>query len=133
MKNSFNVGDIKCYEKKIAPEDTAAFHGKEVHPVYATFALARDMEWASRLFVLEMKEEDEEGVGTKLCIEHLQPAFVDEHIEIRAQLECVKGNEIDCAITVVSGGRELARGKTSQKILKKEKIKKKISSLQRLK
>jgi hypothetical protein len=26
--------------------------------VYATFALARDFEWSSRLFFLEMKEAD---------------------------------------------------------------------------
>jgi predicted thioesterase len=73
MKNIFKIGDRKEYRRVIGPDDVAAFHGKVVHPVCATFALARDIEWTSRLFVLQMCEDDEEGIGTMLTVHHRVP------------------------------------------------------------
>ena len=57
MKHIFKIGDKKIYSKVVNKNETATFEAGEVHPFYATFALARDAEWACRLFVLEMKEE----------------------------------------------------------------------------
>ena len=51
------------------------FSGKVVHPVCATFALARDIEWTTRQFVLQMRDDDEEGIGTMLTIDHRSPAL----------------------------------------------------------
>ena len=61
MKKRFKTGDKKIYKKEIVTSDQAIFHGELLHQVCSTFALARDFEWTSRLFFLEMKEEDEEG------------------------------------------------------------------------
>ena len=58
----FEIGSQKYYSKLVEQADCAAFNSGLVHPVYATFALGRDAEWACRLFVLEMKEEEEEGI-----------------------------------------------------------------------
>ena len=68
MKSIFKLGDKKQFTKVIGLSDLAEFESGEVHKVYGTFALGRDAEWSSRLFVLEMKEEDEEGIGTFLNI-----------------------------------------------------------------
>ena len=81
MKDIFKEGDQKVYTKTVTDSDQATFHGEVLHKVCSTFALARDFEWASRLFFLEMKEADEEGVGTFLSIDHKSPAFVGEEIE----------------------------------------------------
>jgi fluoroacetyl-CoA thioesterase len=124
MKLIFKPGDVKVYTKKVAMQDAAAFHGEVLHPVYATFALARDFEWSSRLFFLEMKEDDEEGVGTFLSIEHQSPAKIDEEVIICATVETISGNELICIIEARSGDRIIATGKTGQKMLKKEKLKK---------
>ena len=62
MKNIFKVGDKKVFERLVRQEDGASFEGSHIHPVYATFSITRDAEWCSRLFVLEMKEADEEGI-----------------------------------------------------------------------
>ena len=70
MVNSFKAGDKKYFTKVVSENDTATFDPGQVHPVYATFALGRDAEWACRLFVLDMKENDEEGIGTFLHIDH---------------------------------------------------------------
>jgi fluoroacetyl-CoA thioesterase len=46
MINPFKPGDTKTYTKTVEQTDTAAFDSGQVHPVYATFALGRDAEWA---------------------------------------------------------------------------------------
>jgi fluoroacetyl-CoA thioesterase len=124
MKMIFKPGDVKSYKKVVTDLDLAAFHGEALHPVYSTFSLARDFEWSSRLFFLEMKEEDEEGVGTFLSIEHKSPARVGEEVTITASIETIRDNELICIIEARSGGRLIASGKTGQKMLKKEKLKK---------
>lgn len=122
MKRIFKAGDIKEYTTTVGPHDTATFHGSVVHPVYATFALARDVEWTTRQFVLDMKEEDEEGIGTYLEIRHLGPAFVGDTIIIRGRFETMVEDELICSFEAHVGRRIIARGKTGQKILKQEKI-----------
>lgn len=124
MKVIFNPGDKRKITKKVTEQDVAAFHGEVLHPVYATFALARDFEWSSRLFFLEMKEDDEEGVGTFLQIDHLSPALINEEVTITATIESISGNELICIIEARSGERIIATGKTGQKMLKKKKLKK---------
>jgi len=122
MKNPFHPGDKKTYHKRVADEDRAAFHGEVVHNVCSTFALARDFEWSSRLFFLEMKEDDEEGVGTHLTIEHKSPAFVGEEITFTATVEEIKGPQLTCTIEAKVGDRLIASGKTGQRMLKKERL-----------
>lgn len=122
MKNIFSPGDQKEYRRIVKADDVAAFQGETVHPVCATFVLARDIEWTTRQFVLEMREDDEEGVGTFLSIDHRGPAFVGEEIIFTARIEQLKDNELICSYVARVNGRLIAEGKTGQKILKKEKI-----------
>jgi fluoroacetyl-CoA thioesterase len=122
MKNIFKTGDAKVYKTIVKPEDQAAFNGEVLHKVCSTFALARDMEWSSRLFFIEMKEDDEEGVGTYLEIEHRAPAFVGEDLTITATVESISGNELLCDIVVKQNDKLIALGKTGQRMLKKEKL-----------
>jgi fluoroacetyl-CoA thioesterase len=124
MKQIYVIGDIKTYRKTIVAEDQAIFHGELLHPVCSTFALARDFEWSSRLFFLEMKEEDEEGVGTYLSIEHKSPAYVGEEIIFTARVKEIKDTELFCEIEAKIGPRLVAVGMTGQKMLKAEKLKK---------
>lgn len=122
MKKIFNSGDIKQTSYVVRGEDVASFRGNVVHPVCATFALSREIEWSTRQFVLDMREEDEEGVGTFLAIEHKSPAFVGEEIIFTACYESLTGNELICSFEAKVGGRVVATGKTGQKILKRETI-----------
>lgn len=122
MKKIFRSGDSKQTSYVVTGEDVASFKGDVVHPVCATFTLAREIEWSTRQFVLEMREEDEEGVGTFLTIEHKSPAFVDEEIIFTVCYETLTGNELICSFEAKVGGRVVATGKTGQKILKRERI-----------
>lgn len=123
MKNPFQIGDKKHFRKRVLPEETARFDSGEVHPFYGTFALARDAEWSSRLFVLDMKEEDEEGIGTFVEVQHLSPALVGDEVEFTAVLVEQQKNNVICSIEAKVGDRMIAKGRTGQKILKKEKLK----------
>lgn len=124
MKMPFESGHQKEYRHLVKEDEVASFHGTTVHPVYATFALARDVEWTTRQFVLEMCDPDEEGVGTFLSINHKSPAFVGEEIIFTARIEAWDGRELICTYEARVNERLIAEGKTGQKILKKDKIKK---------
>jgi predicted thioesterase len=70
MKNIFEVGHTMRLVHTVEQTDLATFETGNVHPFYSTFALGRDAEWTCRQFVLQMKEDDEEGIGTFLNIRH---------------------------------------------------------------
>lgn len=122
MKIKFNIGDKKILKKIVKANETAAFEEGEVHPFYSTFALARDAEWSSRLFVLEMKEADEEGIGTFVNVKHLAPALVGEEVVFEAILADVEKNNIICNITARVKNRIIAEAQTGQKIIKRTKL-----------
>ncbi|MBB6611920.1 hypothetical protein H7F15_12790 [Pontibacter sp. Tf4] len=130
MNNPFQIGDTKLYQKLVTAADFARFEDGLVHAVCSTFALAQAAEWAGRLFVLEMKEKDEEGVGTFLTISHKGPAFESETIAIVATLKAVNGHEVICSYEARVGDRLVADGETGQKILKKEKLAKVLAPKQ---
>lgn len=129
MKAIFKPGDTKQFTRTVRPEDTALFESGEVHPVYATFALARDAEWCCRLFVLEMKEESEEGIGTFITVNHKSPAMIGQMVNFEAELMRLDGHEVVCRYVAKVGNRIVAEGEQGQKILNKEKLKKLFASL----
>jgi fluoroacetyl-CoA thioesterase len=122
MKAVFKPGDQKEFRKKVTSADVAAFGNQIVHSVYATFSLALDAEWATRQFVLEMKDEHEEGIGTFLSIEHKNPAFVGDEIIFTAWVDHIEGNELICFYEAKVGSRLVALGRTGQKILSRDKL-----------
>ncbi|SIT76573.1 thioesterase family protein [Pontibacter indicus] len=122
MKYPFQIGDTKLYRKAVTAADFARFDDGLVHAVCSTFSLAQAAEWAGRLFVLEMKEKDEEGIGTFLTINHKGPAFEGDVIEITASLRSLEGNNVICSFDARVGDRLVADGETGQKILKKDKL-----------
>ncbi|MDZ4668008.1 MAG: hypothetical protein SGJ00_09000 [bacterium] len=132
MKNVFEIGSVQTYEIIVAAKDTATFDSGRVHPVYATFALGRDAEWCCRLFVLEMKEDDEEGIGTFLSVEHKQPALIGEKVKFIAIVSKLDRNEIICTYEAFVGQRMVAKGEQGQKILKKERLEKLFNDISQL-
>lgn len=122
MNNLFKKGDTKEYFGMVNDSDIASFDSGNVHPVLSTFALGRNAEWVCRLFVIDMKESDEEGIGTFLEIEHKSPAFIDETVRYTGKFDELNGNNVICSFKAEVGQRLIATGRTGQKIMKKEKI-----------
>ena len=129
MKDIFQKGDIKTFMHVVSKVDTATFESGTVHEVYSTFALGRDAEWCTRLFVLDMKEQDEEGIGTFINIQHLSPALVGSEIIFICTYEALNGNALTCSFEAKSGARVIAKGSTGQKIIKKAKLQSLFSSI----
>jgi fluoroacetyl-CoA thioesterase len=94
MHQPFKTGNAKTFRHTVTEADIARFESGEVHQVYATFALARDAEWSGRLFVLEMKDHDEEGIGTGINTKHLSPALTGQEVMFTATLIEANKNEI---------------------------------------
>lgn len=122
MINPFQPGDTQSFIRTVSEADLARFDSGLVHAVYATFALARDAEWACRLFVLAMKEDHEEGIGVSVSVEHLAPAPHGSEVRITGILLAVEGNRIDCRWEAHLGEVLVARGEQVQRILPKERI-----------
>ena len=129
MLNKFQVGDRKFFSHTVVQADAATFESGNVHPVYSTFALARDAEWCCRLFVLEMKEADEEGIGTFINVQHQSPALINQHVNFEATIKSLEKNSIICSYVAKVGDRIIATGEQGQKILKKEKLETLFSQL----
>lgn len=122
IHDAFDIGDKKSFEKQVLSNDIAQFESGVVHQVYSTFALGRDAEWTCRQFVLEMKQDDEEGIGTFLTIQHESPALIGSTVSFEAELISVDKNEVVCEYQAKVGDRLVAYGRQGQKIVKKEKL-----------
>ena len=122
MKNIFEVGHTMRLVHLVEQADLATLETGNVHPFYSTFALGRDAEWTCRQFVLQMKEDDEEGIGTFLNIRHKSPAMLGDTVEFIATVSLLEGHQIDCSFVAKVGDRIVAEGEQGQKILKKEKL-----------
>ena len=122
MKKILSPGDLKIHRFRVASEHLASFNGQTIHRVCSTFKLAQEMEWSSRLFILDLIEDDEEGVGTMLHIDHKSPAFEGEEVTVMARFESLTSGELICAIEVKVNERLIALGKTGQKLMKKDKL-----------
>ena len=129
MRHPFKPGDVRHFKKTVEPLDTARFDSGQVHAVYSTFALARDAEWCCRLFVLEMKDDHEEGIGTMLTVKHEAPALVGQEVTFTATVKAVERNEIVCRYDAHVNERLIATGEQGQKILPKEKLERLFASL----
>jgi fluoroacetyl-CoA thioesterase len=129
MKQPFEIGAVMTYQVEVSEQDTAQFGGAEVHPVYATFALARDAEWTCRQFVLNMKENHEEGIGTHVTVNHKAPALVGETVNFYASLTKVQHRDVICQYNAYVGERLIAFGEQGQKILPRTRLNQLFESL----
>ena len=131
MKSIFRHGDEKQLTFVVSEADAATFPTGIVHRVYSTFALARDAEWTTRQFVLEIRENDEEGIGTMISVVHHSPALIGEEVVITGRIKKISHHEIVCNFEARVGARLIASGETGQKILKRAKFEKLFSSIKK--
>ncbi len=122
MKNIFNPGDKKKYTCRVESDDLVKFRTGALHSVYSTYAITRDAEWVCRLFVLDIKEEDEEGIGSMVKVVHHAPAKIGTEITFTGTFISLTKNEVLCSFEAHNGNRLIASGETAQKILRKEKL-----------
>lgn len=122
MKQLFRHGDTKEFYKTVGKKDAAIFNGVMVHPYYSTYAVARDAEWTSRQFVLDMKEAEEEGIGTFVNVKHISPAKIGDEVRFIATIQSVVNGELVCQISAKVGNKMIAQIETGQKILSADEL-----------
>lgn len=93
-----------------------------VHPVYATWMLAKHMEEASRKVILPFLEEDEDAVGHAIDVRHLAPTAVGSRVLVRAVLERVEGRRIYCRLEAFNDRQRIAEGHTVQVALPRARL-----------
>lgn len=94
-----------------------------VHPVYATYWLARHFEEAGRKIILPFLEAGEGGIGTEVEVTHTASALPGMMVTVTATFERMEGRRILCAMRAVSNlGDEIGHGTTTQLSLPQARI-----------
>ena len=94
-----------------------------VHPVYATYTMAKHFEEAGRKLLLRHLGDDEDGLGRSVAVEHLAPSWVGDRLAIEARCIAVDDNRLTCECRAVDGsGREVGRGSTVQVVLPRARL-----------
>ncbi|HEX7022846.1 MAG TPA: thioesterase family protein, partial [Trueperaceae bacterium] len=94
-----------------------------LHPVYATYWLARHMELVSRKIILPYLEPGEEGIGCELSVRHLASALPGMTLHFSATCERHDGRRIYARCRAVSElGDTIGEGSTTQVIARRDKL-----------
>ncbi len=92
-----------------------------VHPVYATYTMAKHFEEAGRKLLVPHLEAGEAGIGTAVSVEHLAPSWVGDAIRVTARAVEVRDSRLTCECRATdSHGRDLGQGTTVQAVLPAE-------------
>lgn len=100
-----------------------------VHPVYATYTMAKHFEEAGRKLLVAHLEPGDAGIGTKVSVEHLAPSWVGDGIRVVARCVALAGGRLTCEVTATDAhGRLLGRGTTEQAVLPEDAVAARVSS-----
>ena len=95
----------------------------KIHPVYATYWIARHMEEAGRMVIVPFLEEGDEGIGSAVSVKHLASALPGMRIEVIAKHVATEGPKIICECTATSElGDLVATGSTEQHVFSAVKV-----------
>ena len=95
----------------------------KIHPVYATYWIARHMEEAGRKVIVPFLEEADEGLGIAVAVRHLASALPGMRLEVVAKHVATEGRKIVCDCTAISElGDLIATGSTEQVVLTASKV-----------
>ena len=125
MKPGFAPGIVREISVTVTEDMCPAFDGVVVHRCYSTWSVAHHMELAARKVLAEFLDDDEEGIGSHVSIDHLAPCPVGRTVTVRAALtEIVRDQSIRviCDVSAYDGDRLLARGRQVQVVMNKEEL-----------
>ena len=106
----------------VTPEMCPHFDGRLHHPVCATLTLVNYMEVAGRRLLEPYLDDNEEGVGAHISIDHRSPAPIGAEICVSAEVESLSHNRLVTRMSAWCGQRLLAAGKFVQVVLEKQRL-----------
>lgn len=107
--------DVRVDESMVAHFDSLGL----VHPVYATWAMVRHMEEASRKLILPYLEPDEDAVGWSVEVVHLAPTPVGMRVRVRATLERVEGRRVYTQVEAFNERTKVGQGRHVQVLVRR--------------
>ncbi len=116
-------GFVARHEVVVTPAMTVDFEQDDprlgaLHPVYATYWMAKHMELASRKVILPFLEDGEEGIGYRLEVTHLASAVPGMRVLIEARFRETVKNRVHADCRAVNElGDVIGEGATVQVIL----------------
>jgi fluoroacetyl-CoA thioesterase len=113
------VGISAVLDVVVTEADTVDFDQLgRVHPVYATYTMAKHFEEAGRTLLLPHLEDGEAAIGTAVSVEHLAPSWVGDTLRVTATCVDVRDGRLTVECRAIdSYGRVVGRGTTVQAVL----------------
>lgn len=94
-----------------------------VHPVYATYWMAKHFEEAGRKIILPFLEDGEGGIGSQVEVIHTGPALPGMTVTVTATFTAQEGRRIHADLRAVTElGDEIGHGSTTQVVLPQTRI-----------
>lgn len=127
MKPGFEPGVTRELVVEVTEEMCPSFDGVVVHRVYSTWSVAHHFELAARKVLVDYLDDEEEGVGSHVSVDHHAPCAVGRWVRVRATLVEVRRDHhvrATCAVTAHDGGRLLADGRQVQVVMNKGHLRK---------
>ncbi len=116
------VGNTATITFTVASHMQPVFEGDLIHRVCSTWDLAHQFELASRHALVPHLEAGEEGIGSRVSIDHKSPAILGSTVEVTATVTKTAETEVVCNIVATIGDRIVATGDQIQRVFPKEKI-----------
>ncbi len=107
--------DVRVDESMVAHFDSLGL----VHPVYATWAMVRHMEEASRRLILPYLEPDEDAVGWSVEVVHLAPTPVGMRVRVRATLERLERRRVYTRVEAFNERTKVGQGRHVQALVRR--------------
>lgn len=103
-----------------------------LHPVYATYWMARHFEEAGRKIILPFLEDGEGGIGTQVDVTHTASALPGMRVTVTATFERQEGRRVIARMVAVNElGDEIGHGTTTQMVLPQARIDANFDTLRR--
>ena len=131
MKSTLKIGNSAEVTALVTEEMCPAFDGIVVHKVYSTWSMAHHMELAARKVLAPHLDDHEEGIGSHLSIEHLSPTPLGQIVRVVAEAVEVDDRKVICELHAYDGERLVGRGRQTQRVLPKKKLKSLIERAKR--
>ena len=117
MKTTIQVGNIASISFSVTEQMQAMFDDRVIHPVCSTWDMAHQFEIAARKALEEHLEDNEQGIGSFLSIDHVRSAPVGAEVEVVATITELDETIVVCEIAATVNGTECATGKQVQRVL----------------
>lgn len=127
MKESMKIGNTTMITAEVTEEMFAQFEGEVIHPAYSTVSMVYHMEWASRKLLTPHLEEDEEGMGSAVTVNHIAPSGLGTKLEVTATVSDVTDREVITEVYLKNEYGIIGKGEVKQAILPKKVIETKLA------